>query len=323
MPGEKSEGFAPSCSVVICTRDRPEKLEQCLEAVARLNYPRVDVLVVDNAPSDSRTRQLAARWGVRYLVEPVAGLSRARNCGARACDTEVIAFLDDDAIPEPEWLSALAAEFQEPLVMAVTGRTLPLSIETDAERLFARLGGFESGGEERLAVDRQSPFWFERANFGGIGNGGNMAFRRRAFDLWPGFEERLGRGAIVFAGEEDHAFFTLIDRGYRVVYTPHAVARHPVPRTMPELRAFLLRNLSAATAYMTFLFVEEPRYRWAVIRYVAEALRGKRRAWRPPLPGTQPYPRVIPRWRALLAYLSGPALYVRSCLARCSPASRG
>ena len=48
-------------------------------------------------------------------------------------------------------------------------------------------------GDERRAVDRQEPAWFEMANFGGVGDGGNMAFRRRAFDIWPGFHERLGR----------------------------------------------------------------------------------------------------------------------------------
>jgi len=125
--GETSERSILSCSVVICTRDRPERLEQCLEAVARLDYPRVDALIVDNAPSDSRTRDLAARRGVRYLVEPLPGLSRARNRGARACETEIVAFLDDDAIPEPDWLSALAAEFMDPLVMAVAGRVRPFS----------------------------------------------------------------------------------------------------------------------------------------------------------------------------------------------------
>jgi cellulose synthase/poly-beta-1,6-N-acetylglucosamine synthase-like glycosyltransferase len=72
------------------------------------------------------------RWGVRYVVEPLVGLSRARNRGARACDSEIVAFLDDDALPEPEWLSGLLREFEDPLVMAVTGRILPLSVETKA-----------------------------------------------------------------------------------------------------------------------------------------------------------------------------------------------
>ena len=71
--------------MVICTRNRPEDLSQCLEAVKRWNYPRFEVLVVDYAPADERARGVAGRWGARYTVEPVVGLSRARNRVARNC----------------------------------------------------------------------------------------------------------------------------------------------------------------------------------------------------------------------------------------------
>jgi O-antigen biosynthesis protein len=315
-PHEDSPGAVPSgasreltCSVVVCTRNRPEWLEKCLQAASRLDYPHFDLVVVDSAPEDSRAHEIAQRFGARYLCEPRPGASRARNCGVRACDTEVVAFLDDDAQPEPDWLSALAVEFQDPQVMAVSGRVLSLGVETEAERIFERMGGFDAG-EQRWELNCEHPLWFVLANFGGLGNEANMAFRRRAFDLWPGFDERLGPGTTIgTGGEGPYALFSLIDRGHRIVYTPDAVVRHPYPRTMPDLRARHRGSLSNATAYMALLLVEEPRYRWAVIRYVAEAVRGKRRAWRPPLPGTQPYPRMIPRWRAGLAMLVGPALY--------------
>src|SRR3989441_8431471 len=170
----ESKSFTPSCSVVICTRNRPAQLDQCLEAASRLTYPKFDVLVVDNAPTDTRSRDVASRWGVRYVIEPEPGLSRARNRGARACDSEIIAYLDDDAVPEPEWLSGLAQEFVDPLVMAAAGLVLPLRVETEAERLCVAIGGAESGSKERLVVDSQVPLWFEIANFGGIGIGANM-----------------------------------------------------------------------------------------------------------------------------------------------------
>jgi cellulose synthase/poly-beta-1,6-N-acetylglucosamine synthase-like glycosyltransferase len=226
----------------------------------------------------------------------------------------VVAFLDDDSIPEPGWLSAVAREFLHPKVMAVSGRVFPVQVETEAEHLFEEMGGFDVG-ERRWEVNREHPLWFVLANFAGLGNETNMAFRRRAFDLWPGFDERLGPGTTIGGGGEGpYALFSLIDRGHRVVYTPHAVVRHPYPRTLPELRARHLRSLSTATAYMTFLLVEEPRHRWAVIRYAIEALRGKRRAWRPVLPGMQPPPRVVSRWRAFVACLAGPIRYVQACL---------
>jgi len=109
-------------SVVICTRDREKELERCLDAVSRQKYPDFDVLVVDNAPHDAAAFEIARRWGVLYVMEPQAGLSRARNLGLRASTGEIIAFLDDDAVPDPNWLQNLAAEFKDPQVAAVAGR---------------------------------------------------------------------------------------------------------------------------------------------------------------------------------------------------------
>ena len=304
--------FQPSCSVVICTRNRPEELNRCLKAVMCMEYPSFDVLVVDNAPEDDRALEVAARWGARYCVEPVIGLSRARNRGAHECRSEIVAYLDDDSVPEPGWLSALVPEFENPHVMVVTGHIGPLHLDTEAERLSAAFGECDIGGHVCRILDRRSRDWFDIASFGGIGNGGNMAFRRSAFDIWPGFDERLGKGSVLDGGEEHYAFFSLIDRGYRIVYTPHAVVRHPYPRTMTHLRTKYLKGLSAATAYMTFLIFEEHRYRFATMRYVAQGLIGTQRPWRPKR--AVPRPRVVAWWRRVAAYLLGPLIYAKTCL---------
>jgi glycosyltransferase involved in cell wall biosynthesis len=298
----------PSCTVIICTRDRPELLDRCLAAVARLTYPAYEVLVVDNAPSDDRARAAAARRGARYLREPIRGLSRARNRGARASSSTIVAYVDDDSIPEPFWLGHLALEFSDPEVMAVTGRIVAIDDPVDADWLRAWRATLDCG-DERRAVDRQEPAWFEMANFGGVGDGGNMAFRRRAFDIWPGFHERLGRGVLVAGGEEHHAFFSLIARGYRVVYTPHARVRHPYPTTLDSFRSRLLRDRAASAGYMALLFTEEPAYRRAVLRYIAQWLAGTRRDWRA---HRVPSARVVPATRSILAYLAGPARYACS-----------
>ncbi len=272
------------------------------------------MLVVDNAPRDSRAQEVAARRGASYLLEPVPGLSRARNRGAHACDTELVAYLDDDAVPEPDWLSALACEFIDPKVMAVTGRVTALDPTTETDRLYARIGGAEFGGAERLTFNRDTLDWFERANFGGIGIGMNMIFRRSTFELWPGFDLRLGRGALLEGSEEHHAFFSLIDRGYRVVYTPHALVRHPAPLTLEKARERYLRSLTASAGYMTLLFVEARRYRGRVAKYAFEGLQRRPRPWRSQAEGTRR--RIVPRWRVLLAGFSGIVLYLRSCITR-------
>jgi glycosyltransferase involved in cell wall biosynthesis len=302
---DHSNASVPTCSVVICTRDRPHELDRCLAAVTALDYPHFEVLVVDNAPKDRANADIAHRWGVRYIVESQPGLSRARNRGALASDSEIVAFIDDDAIPNRDWLTALAVEFQDSAVMAVAGRRLPLEVETEAQQLC----DWVRDRNERRVVDRQTPFWFEIANFGGIGTGMNMAFRRRAFDLWPGFHQRLGRGTVLRGGEEHHAFFSLLDRGFRVIHTPDAVVRHPFPATMAALRTKQFKDLSAGMGYIALLLMEEPQHRKTILKYIFEALRGTPRSWR-----TQSVlaPSLVPWWCVPLARVSGPILYIWS-----------
>jgi len=310
VSGSAAEEFAPRCTVAICTRNRPQELERCLQAVSRVAYPHRDVLVVDNAPDDGRTREVASRWSAHYSVEPVVGLSRARNRAARLSEAEIIAYLDDDAVPEPGWLAAMVQEFKDPQVMIVVGRTAPISLATEAEKLCALAGGYDSRGDERRVVDRETPFWFEMTNFSGIGIGANMAIRRCAFELWPGFDERLGRGTVMNGAEEGHAFFSLVARGYRVVYTPHAVAQHPYPCTLDELHAEHKQAMAMAAGYATLLLLEERRYRGKTARYILKRIRGAPRPWLAGRPAQAP--RILSRRETWLAWLRGPFLYLRS-----------
>jgi glycosyltransferase involved in cell wall biosynthesis len=314
-------GYTPTFSVVVCTRERPRQLDQCIAALARLDYPSYDVVIVDNAPHDDRSRDVALRWGVRYLTELAPGLSRARNCGARACETELVAYIDDDAIAEPDWLTVLARDFEDPLVAAVTGAILPTHPDTEEEAF--RSGGVvpcSTGRGHWRVVDRETSGWFEIANFGGMGDGSNMAFRRSVFDVWPGFEESLGRGTILNGGEEHYAFFTLIERGYRMVYDPAAVVRHPHPRTIQELRNRHLSLIATVTAYVTRLAVEHPSCRRSLARYLLDRLRGTERPWMD-RPARTAAP-IVPRWLTLLTMLSGPWIYARSRMARQTYAER-
>lgn len=265
--------MTPRATVVICTRDHPQLLDRCVDSVSRLSHSSYDVLVVDNAPSDDRAREVASRWNARYIVEAVPGLSRARNRGVRECCSVVVAFVDDDARPEPDWLGALEYEFDDPAVMAAAGLTLPLAPSTAVQGIPVHPGTNERRGSQRLIVDRQYPRWFEIANFGGIGDGNNMAFRRSVFDSWPGFDCRLGRGSLMDGSEEHHAFFSLLARGHKVVYTPLAVVRHPSPQRAEQILEFHRRVLVGGTAYFAFLWINFPRYRVHLLRFAG------RRVW--------------------------------------------
>ena len=96
-------------SLVICTRKRPVLLARCLSAVAHLNPAPSRVIVVDNTDGDEETKMAAAQFGARYVVEPRAGFGRARKRGLAECETDAVAYLEDDAIPDSDWLNALLA----------------------------------------------------------------------------------------------------------------------------------------------------------------------------------------------------------------------
>jgi O-antigen biosynthesis protein len=107
---------APDISVVLCTRDRPKRVADCIRQVARQQYPAYEIVVVDNAPADRAAvpavlKSIDTPVSVRYVLEPRGGLSWARNAGWNAATADIIAFLDDDEIPDEHWLAELARGF--------------------------------------------------------------------------------------------------------------------------------------------------------------------------------------------------------------------
>ncbi|HVR99011.1 MAG TPA: glycosyltransferase family A protein, partial [Thermoanaerobaculia bacterium] len=138
----------PLVTAAVCTRNRGEDLAGCLEALERLDYPALDLLVIDNAPTDDSTERLVRERHprVRYCREPRPGLDWARNRAILEARGEIVAFTDDDVRVDPRWARAIAEVFADhPDVMAVTGLVAPYELETEAQALFETYGGFGRG----------------------------------------------------------------------------------------------------------------------------------------------------------------------------------
>ena len=262
--------MTPDVTVVVCTRDRARELERCLDALAAQHYAHFDILVVDNGV-DSVADVCRAR-GAACIREPHPGLTFARNLGARAARGEIVAFLDDDAIAEPGWLTALMHAFADPRVAAVAGHTRYMKARGDSLEMTAEDAPYEGRVRARLAVDRATPDWFTLACFGGIGDGNTMAFRRALLTSAVRFDERIGRGRLVDGGDEHVAFMSLIADGYRVAHTPDAVVRHPAPGTAALQRAKRARDLRSSLTYLLFLVDQFPPYRREIARFLWRAL---------------------------------------------------
>jgi len=219
-------------SIVVCTHERPDDLERCLAALAPAAAAGHEVIVVDNAPRTGRTAAVAARFPFRYLVEPRQGLDHARNCGLAAATHPIVAYTDDDAVPEPDWPAAISAPLADPAVACVTGLVMPLELETEAQEQFEWYCLGRRTFERRVFAAPATP----PSTAGVAGMGANMALRRElALDL-GGFDPRLDGGMPTCSGGDTDMFARVLDAGAQIVYTPDALVWHRHRRDMRDLR---------------------------------------------------------------------------------------
>ncbi|MEI4473686.1 glycosyltransferase family 2 protein [Frigidibacter sp. MR17.24] len=232
LPPAPRPAPAPAATIAVCTRDRPEDLERCIAALLALPDDGQEIIIVDNAPRTEATRDLVARFPqIRYLREPRPGLDVARNRALSEARTELVAFTDDDAAPDPMWLRALLRNFDDPLVMAATGPTLPLELDCQAQIDFQHYGGFLRG-YKRMLLDAAvtDPFLGWHA-----GAGVNMALRRTVIDQVGLFDDALDAGTKTRAGGDADMFRRMLAAGYRIAHDPEALNWHRHRRSLKEL----------------------------------------------------------------------------------------
>ena len=286
---------APFVSIVVGTRDRPASLATCLRALLALDYPRFEIVVVDNAPSSSATADLIREaYGseprVRYLREDRPGTAWARNRGLQAVRGEIVAFTDDDVTVDRYWLAELAAGFTlAENVGCVTGATFPMELQTQAQLWFEIYGCFSNGYARRvfdLAEHRFKSRLYPYAA-GVFGAGVNMAYRTKIARAIGGFDPALGGGSPARGGEDIAMFFQIVSAGYTLIYEPGAIVRHLHRRDYSALRKQMYGYGVGFTAYLTKCMIDRPACLRDVPTWIPTAisfvLRGgsKRNVWAP------------------------------------------
>lgn len=266
MPAEP-----PHVSVVIATHNRPELLRQCLDSLLRIDSPRYEVLVVDNAPAgDDAKILIRERYAdqVRYLREPVAGLARAHNLGLAAARGELVAFTDDDTLVDRNWLTAIGAAFAEDRrTGCVTGLILPAELETAAQAALQRHGGYHKGfTPRRWSLDQPGGDPLFPFTAGQFGSGANMAFRTQLLRALGGFDPATGVGTPAHGGDDLLAFFRVVTGGHVLAYRPDALVWHRHRRTAEALPAQLYGYGAGLGAYLAAAVAGEPRQLPALLR---------------------------------------------------------
>ncbi len=313
-------------TVVLCTVGRPELLERALRSLLASDHPELEVLVVDNRPSDPATRELVTRLTteargprLRLVDEPVPGLSAARNRGITSATHDLIAFTDDDVVVDPAWARWLTAPLVAGDAEVTTGLVLPLELETQPQIHFEGYGGFARGMQRRAfrldltADDRAEhpdhlvyPF-----NGGSFGSGNAMAFTRAALERIGGFDPALGAGTLTGGGEDIDAFSHLVLTGSTLVYEPRAVCWHAHRRDEASLVAQIRSYGTGFGAVLTKWTLRSPRLRRGLLRRSGTMLA----ALRPGRPAAvRDRPESPPELSALelRGMLVSPWLYARS-----------
>ena len=199
---------APRFSVIVCTYNGSATLRQCLEGVLTLHYPDYEVIVVSDGSTDDSGEIAASFEGVRVIETPQRGLAAARNTGMGAATGEILAYIDDDAIPDPDWLSHLAATFTGGSFAAAGG---PNVLPAGSGAVAQCVANAPGGPTHVLISDREAEHI----------PGCNMAIRKTELEAIEGFDPQFRA-----AGDDVDVCWRLLASGKRIAFSPGAVVWH-------------------------------------------------------------------------------------------------
>jgi glycosyltransferase involved in cell wall biosynthesis len=248
----------PLISAIICTHNREQYLGAAIDSLLAQTTRRYEIIVVDNASTDSTADIVKARLAdglasadglanadgsanaeLRYIYEPKLGLSVARNRGASEAKGSILAYLDDDAEASTGWLAELLTVFEQNERVAIAGGKVTLIWPPNAQPprwlsadLSSGLGAYDLGGE---LLYIQEPSLTPR--------GLNYAVRKQFLQEVGGFDTHLGRvGNNLLSNEEQQLTRLALDRGCQVAYVPLALAAHNVAPARMKPGWFLSRS---------------------------------------------------------------------------------
>jgi GT2 family glycosyltransferase len=197
----------PRITVAVCSYNGGRTIRDACEGLIRLDYPDHEVIVVSDGSTDA-TPAIAQEYGFRVIHTPNRGLSSARNTALEAATGEIIAYLDDDARPDPHWLQYLAAKFMESPHVGVGGPNLA----PPGDGAIADCVANSPGGPVHVLVSDE-----EAEHIPGC----NMAYRTAALKAVGGFDPRYWT-----AGDDVDICWRLQARGWTIGFSHGAMVWH-------------------------------------------------------------------------------------------------
>jgi GT2 family glycosyltransferase len=197
----------PKISVVVCSYNGERTINNCCEDIKKLDYPKFEVIVVDDGSTD-QTSTIVGNNGFRVIKTPNNGLSAARNVGWQAARGEIVAYTDDDARPDQDWLKYLAATFYTSDCAGVGG---PNVAPADDGQIADCIANAPGGPLHVLLTDREAEHV----------PGCNMAFRKECLEAVGGFDPQFKA-----AGDDVDLCWRMQQRGWWLAFCPPAMVWH-------------------------------------------------------------------------------------------------
>ncbi len=310
----------PAVTVVVATRDRPQLLQECLDSIFAGTLAPQQVIVVDNAPSDDRTKLVVTRLAeaeprLAYVRESRPGLARAHNAALPYLTSALVAFTDDDVLVDRRWLERLVRAFgADEQIACVTGMIAPRELETLPQQWIEGNTTYDKGLRRRVFDDadhRPSDPLFPYSS-GVFGSGANMGFRTAYLLRHGGFDVALGTGTYAMGGDDLAAFYDVVAAGYRLVYEPAAIVLHRHHREYAGLRRQTYGYGAGLGAHLMRCFLRDPRMVRVLLRHAVTAGRRASEIVAPPaVAGLPAYPAELSRTQ-FRGLVSGPWRYLVS-----------
>lgn len=213
--------MTPTVSVVVVTYGRPDHVRTCLTHLAALNTAPLEIVVVDATPDNRTIRIVAEEFPHVLLLRNELGrgtTAESRQIGFAATSGEIIAFVDDDAFAEPDWLDELVVPYADPSIVGVGGRALN-DIEGEETRGLGEIGRLLPDGRltGNFAADTGEVIEIDHLL------GANMSFRRSAVEAIGGIHGNYPGTCLC---EESDISLRLKKAGGTLVYAPKALVHH-------------------------------------------------------------------------------------------------
>lgn len=200
----------PKVSVVICSYNGARVIRDCLEGLHKLQYPNFEVILVDDGSTDN-TAAIAGEYDCRIIRTVNRGLSSARNTGWQAARGQFVAYIDDDAYPDPHWLQHAIAPFLTTANASYAAVGGP-NLLPPADGLIAACVAHAPGGPTHVLLsDREAEHI----------PGCNMVFRKSCLQAIGGFDPQFRA-----AGDDVDVCWRLQQNGWTLGFSPGAVVWH-------------------------------------------------------------------------------------------------